>query len=239
MRLIGYVTSGYPNIEGSSLLADQYLAGGCNMLEISLPLLENTEAPYLNDLMVQAYNACPDYDKHLQAIEKITEKHPGVPITILLYDAVAMRIGPEKFAQFCHNCGIQDVNSPDLSTPDVLAALEKYGIHLAGLIRASFTDADIAQAKRTKGFVYMTAFAPKDKCRPGYETIAERIACVRACGVTGQLYCGGGVRKPEDAAVVKAAGADGVFLGTSILKLQGQPGLVAAVRQFREAIGEN
>lgn len=236
MRLIGYVTSGYPSIEDSSLLADQYLEGGCDMLEISLPLLENTEAPFLNDLMVQAYNACPDYDRHLQAIAEIAQKHPDVPITILLYDAVAMKIGPRKLAQFCRNCGIRDVNSPGLSSPEVLAAFKEYDIHIAGLIRAAFTDEDVEEAKHTKGFVYMTAFAPAEKCRPGYETIAKRIACVRASGVTGQLYCGGGVRKPEDAATVKAAGADGVFLGTSILKLQGQPELTATVRRFRDAI---
>ena len=236
MRLIGYITSGYPSISGSSLLAEQYLEGGCDMLEISLPLLNNTEAPYLNDLMVQAYHACPDYDQHLQAIAEITRKHPDVPITILLYDAVAMEIGPEKLAQFCRDHGIQDVNSPGLSSPEVFAAFQQYDIHIAGLIRAKFTDADVEEAKTTKGFVYMTAFAPAEKCRPGYETIAKRVACVRAAGVTSQLYCGGGVRKPEDAATVKAAGADGVFLGTSILKLQGRLELVPTVRQFREAV---
>lgn len=239
MRLIGYVTSGYPSIEGSSQLADQYLAGGCDMLEISLPLLNNTEAPYLSDLMVQAYNACPDYDKHLQAIAAIAQKHPDIPITILLYDAVAMEIGPRKLAQFCRDYGIRDVNSPGLSSPEVFAAFEEYDIHIAGLIRASFTDADIENAKKTKGFVYMTAFAPAEKCSPGYETIAKRIAYVRAHGVTGSLYCGGGVRTPEDAATLKAAGADGVFLGTSILKMQGQPELVSTVRQFHEAIAGN
>lgn len=236
MRLIGYVTSGYPSIAGSSLLAEQYLKGGCDMLEISLPLLNNTEAPYLNDLMVQAYQACPDYDCHLEAIAAIAKKHPDVPITILLYDAVAMEIGPRKLAQFCLQNGIRDVNSPDLSSQEVFAAFEEYGIRIAGLIRARFTDADIENARNTQGFVYMTAFAPAEKCRPGYETIASRIACVRAAGIQSPLYCGGGVRKPEDAVVVRDAGADGVFLGTSILKLQGQPELVHMVRKFRNAI---
>lgn len=83
----------------------------------------------------------------------------------------------------------------------------------------------------------MTAFAPPEKCRPGFETVAQRIAYVKAAGVTAPLYCGGGVRTPEDAVKVRAAGADGVFLGTSILKLQGQHDtLIRTVREFRNAI---
>ncbi len=81
MKLIGYVTSGYPSVEASFELAEEYRRG-CDMLEISLPLLDNTEAPYLADLMVQAYTACPDYACHLDAIARFTARHPSCPVTL-------------------------------------------------------------------------------------------------------------------------------------------------------------
>lgn len=237
MRLIGYVTSGYPSVEESMELAEQYLQGGCDMLEISLPLLENREAPYLADLMRQAYHACPDYDIHLDGIRALVRKHPQIPITLLLYNEVGLRIGAEKLAAFCKENGIHDVNSADLSDPGLISQLRKNDVAIAGLVRANFTDESVEQAKQTSGFVYMTAFAPVESCRAGYETIRKRIAHVRSAGVTNLIYCGGGVRSPEDAVVVRDAGADGVFLGTSILKLQGNKEvLVDTVRSYRNAI---
>ena len=237
MKLIGYVTSGYPSVEASFELAEEYLQGGCDMLEISLPLLDNTEAPYLADLMVQAYTACPDYACHLDAIARFTARHPSCPVTLLLYQQVAQHIGAERLAVFCEANGICDVNSPNLTDPTLISVLEHAGIRIAGLVRANFTDEAVEEARDCRGFVYMTAFAPPEKCRPGFETVAQRIAHVKAAGVTAPLYCGGGVRTPEDAVKVRAAGADGVFLGTSILKLQGQHDtLIRRVREFRNAI---
>ncbi|MDD5953781.1 MAG: tryptophan synthase subunit alpha [Firmicutes bacterium] len=207
------------------------------MLEISLPLIENKEAPYLSELMVQAYCACPDYDVYLAGIRRIAEKYPDVPITLLLYNEVALRIGPEKLAEFCRENGIRDVNSADLSDKNAIDQLRAHGVRIAGLVRANFTDESVACAKSTDGFVYMTAFAPAEKCRPGFETIKSRIAYVRQAGVCRPIYCGGGVRSPQDAVTVRDAGADGVFLGTSILKLQGNAELlIRTVREYRSAI---
>lgn len=237
MKLIGYVTSGFPSIEQSIEMAEQYIRGGCDMLEISLPLVENKEADYLSDVMVKAYTSCPDYGRHLEAIAALVHKYPAVPITLLLYNAVALRIGAEKLGEFCRVNRIQDINSADLSDQHVMEALHANGVRIAGLVRACFDDESIIQAKKTDGFIYMTAFAPAEKCRPGFEALTERIAHVRAAGIHNPIYCGGGVRTPQDAVTVREAGADGVFLGTSILQLHDRPEtLVQTVRAFRDAI---
>ena len=100
MRMIGYVTSGYKSIEGSVEVARNFIRGGCDMLEISLPLINNREAPYLSDLMKQAITAYPDYDAHLEGIRQIRKEHPEISVTILLYNEVAVTIGAEKLAEF-------------------------------------------------------------------------------------------------------------------------------------------
>ena len=32
------------------------------------------------------YNSCPNYDVHLEAIRRLAEKYPQIPITLLLYN---------------------------------------------------------------------------------------------------------------------------------------------------------
>ena len=134
MRVIGYLTSGYPSLEGCVKGADAYIEGGCDMLEISVPLINNREAPYLSDLMKEAVKKYPDLEQHLESIGKIAGKHPDIQITLLLYQEVILRIGAVKLAGFCAAHGIQDINSPDLTDSDAIRILKEQGIRLAGLI---------------------------------------------------------------------------------------------------------
>ncbi len=238
MRMIGYVTSGYPSVEGSTETARNYIRGGCDMLEISLPLMNNREAPYLSGLMKQAIAACPDYDAHLEGIRRIRAEFPEADVTILLYNEVAAAIGGEKLANFCKENGIHDVNSPDLHDPDVREALRKNGIREAGLILYVPDEARLLHARNTDGFVYMQAF-PREgqELVKGMETPAALIRYIRGNGIKTPIYCGGGIRKAEDVRTLQEAGADGFFLGTSLLMLSDMPEkFVETVKMFKAAI---
>lgn len=220
MRVIGYLTSGYPTIEKSIETARHYVESGCDMLEISIPLENNREKPFLSDVMKQAYKACPDYNAHLDAIVQMAKENPGVDITILIYNEVLDSIGIERFASECQKAGICDVNSANLTDKATIKALEKKGIYLAGLVNYRLEAWRIEEARHTKGFVYCQAF-PREgqELDPKADTIEKLIAYLREQGIEGKIYCGGGISKPEDAKRVKDAGADGFFLGSSIITL--------------------
>lgn len=238
MRVIGYLTSGYPTIEKSVETARVYVEGGCDMLEISIPLENNREKPFLNDVMKQAYRACPDYDAHMEAIGKIALSNPGVDITILLYNEVLLEIGVEKFVEFCRKYNIHDVNSANLTDAHALEVLDKNDIHLAGLVNYNLEQWRIEEAIHSKGFVYCQAF-PREgqKLDPRYDTIGKLIPHLRELGIRQKIYCGGGIAKPEDAKQVKDAGADGFFLGSSIIALYDQKEkLVSIIRSFCDAV---
>lgn len=238
MRMIGYVTSGYPSIDESIEVAGNYIRGGCDMLEISLPLENNRESPYLSDLMKKAIAACPDYDAHLDGIRRIRQEYPEIQITILLYNEAAVKIGGEKLARFCAENNIRDVNSPDLSDDTVRRELAAYGIQEAGLILYTPDEGRLRHAQNTKGFLYMQAFPQEGQAlTDGMRTPEELIRFIRKNGIRNPIYCGGGIRKPQDVKTLQDAGADGFFLGTSLLQLIGQPEqFVETVKQFKAAI---
>ena len=51
------------------------------------------------------------------------------------------------------------------------------------------------------------------------------------------IYCGAGIKCPEDAARVKAAGGDGFFVGSSIIKLYEKPDeLVKLIQEYKQAV---
>ena len=238
MRVIGYLTSGYPSIDNSVETARIYVEGGCDMLEISIPLENNREKPFLNDVMKQAYRACPDYDRHMAAISQIAKENPGIDITILLYNEVILEIGVEKFATFCLENGIYDVNSANLTDAHALEVLENNGIHLAGLVNYNLEEWRIRDALKTRGFVYCQAFPRAgQELNPDYDTIGKLIPHLRELGIHQKIYCGGGISEPEHARQVKHAGADGFFLGSSIIAMYDQPEkLKAIIGSFCDAV---
>lgn len=240
MRVIGYLTSGYPTLEKSIETARVYVEGGCDMLEISIPLENNREKPFLNEVMKQAYKACPDYDKHLDAIAEIAKQNSGVDITILIYNEVLLEIGVEKFVDFCVQNGIHDVNSANLTDAHALEVLDAKGVYLAGLVNYNLEDWRIKDALQSKGFVYCQAFPRAgQKLNPDYDTIGKLIPHLRELGIHQKIYCGGGISEPEHAKQVKDAGADGFFLGSSIIAMYDQPEeLKAMIRSFCDVVQE-
>lgn len=238
MRVIGYLTCGYPTIEQSIKTAGYYVEGGCDMLEISIPLENNREKPFLAQIMREAIAHCGDYDQYLKAIARIAEEHPETDITLLLYDEVVTLIGVEKFVGFCLSCGIKDVNSADLHNPDAIRAMNENGIRIAGLVNYGLDERRIEEAVTATGFIYCQAF-PREgqQLKPGFETLDKVIPYLRARGVKNEIYCGGGISTPEDARKVMEAGADGLFLGTSIITLYDEPEkLKAAIRAYCTAV---
>lgn len=237
VKVIGYLTSGYPTVDACVRAARWYAEGGCDMLEISLPLENNREKPFLSEIMKEAWRSCPDYDAHLASIARIARENPGVRITVLLYQEVLLAVGVGRFVAFCQSAGIRDVNSANLNDPVALAALREGGVRVAGLVTYGLDPARIAEEKATEGFIYCQAFPrPGQKLSPEADTVGKLIPYLRGLGIRGEIFCGGGIATPEDARQVVEAGADGFFLGSSIIRMYDEPDkLIAMIRSFRDA----
>ncbi|MBU9744438.1 tryptophan synthase subunit alpha [Diplocloster agilis] len=241
MKTIGYMISGYPSLKQCVEISKAYIAGGCDMLEISIPLEENLEAPYLCDLMRTTVQKYPDYEQHLNVIREITRMYPYITYTLLIYKEVMDGIGVSRLGEFCRECGILYINSPDITDQESIGILKSYGVRLAGLILYDWDKEMMETAKKADGFIYVQAFPGNaSNLREGCETPEELITLLRRQGISNQLYCGGGIRTPEDVLRLKKAGADGFFLGTSILELSGRlEEIEKTIKAFRRAAASN
>ena len=238
MKIIGYLTAGYPTLAKSVETAKHYVAGGCDMLEISIPLENNREKPFLSEVMKKAIAECSDYDEYLKSIAQIAKDNPNTPITILIYEEVVQMIGADKFVNFCVENNILDVNSANLKDEYAIDLMNKKGVRIAGLVNYGLKDEMIEKSAKATGFCYCQAF-PREgqELVKGYETLDKIIPYLRERGIKNEIYCGGGIAKPEDAKVVKAAGADGLFLGTSIITLfDDTDKLESTIKEYCDAV---
>lgn len=130
MKTIGYLTIGYPDLETSLRMAEAYVEGGCDGIEIGMP----TENPFMEgkniaDKMKAAIALNADFDQYFSALEDFAQRYPQVQIFPIFYKELFLRLGYERIIAFCEKCGITKVLSIDLDQESVKEKLAEHGIY--------------------------------------------------------------------------------------------------------------
>ncbi len=237
MQLICYLSNGYPNLEHSVAIADDYVEAGCDVIEVDFPC-DNPylDSPLIQNRMLTALKENDNYDDYMKAIEAIKVKHPDKRFIVLIYEKTVMQIGYEKFADFCLRNNLKDVIYIGQKHPKIRQYLMKRGVRIASFVQYHLPEEDIKAAKETNGFIYMQA-KPKDKLHPRHKSLHEIVKHLKQDhGIKKPIYAGVGIRDEDDIKMAKLAKADGVFVGSTILKLHGdKEAMKERIRSLKKA----
>lgn len=235
MELICYLSNGYPSIDASVEMAGHYVKAGCDVIEIDFPAHDPfLESPYLADRMHKALEACGDYGRYMEGMKRAKALLPGTKFILLAYEETVKEIGYERFIAFCQENGFADMILVGLKDNTVKDRLIADGIRVSCYVQFQMLPEEVASAKASNGFVYMQGKPAEGQVNPGYPTLKDCIAHLRAEGITRPVYCGVGIHTPADAKMAREAGADGVFIGSAILKLQEDlPAMSRAIAEFK------
>lgn len=220
MRLICYLSMGYPDLRRSVEIAKEYVDSGCDTIEVDFPAHDPyQESGLIASRMKAALENTADYEDYMETTEAIRQNHPGVSIIILIYEETIRMIGESRFAAFCKKNRTYDVIYIGERYPDMRTRLIEAGIRISSFVPATLDREALTTARHTNGFVYMQAKA-QEKAHPDFLTLKDRITHLReAEGIKRPIYAGVGIRNGEDVKMAKEAGADGVFVGSTVLKL--------------------
>lgn len=239
MKLICFLPWGYPDREHSPEMAEWYIKGGCDCLEIGIPprdaYLDND---FLREVMRKAYLQESDPGRYLEDILLLRKAHPETELLLMLYEETILAIGAAKLADFCREARVGGIICGDLKQPELKSKLQCEGVPLASVANFTMTDEMVERCRNAAGFIYQRAVrSPGQEVREGCETLEKCIRYLRENGVVQPIYCGMGIREPEDARAAMEAGADGCFLGSSVVALFDTPeALRAAIEAYRSAI---
>ncbi len=220
MKLICYLSNGYPSLKDTRRLADVYLEAGADMVEIDIPCDHPfLEGPFIADRMQKALAVTSDYEDYLDSLALIREKHPDGAFLLLVYERTVKKIGPEKFITFCRKNRFFDIVLAGAKDERLKAGFIERGLRISTFVRFHLPEEDLAAIPSVNGFVYLQA-KPKEEVPLPFATIAEIIGHLRDThNVELPIYAGSGVRDEDDIRCVKEAGADAVFVGYTVLKL--------------------
>ncbi|MGN9019018.1 tryptophan synthase subunit alpha [Lachnospiraceae bacterium HCP1S3_C3] len=241
---IGFITGGDPDIETTEKLLYTMSESGADLIEIGIPFSDPiAEGPVIQEASERALAAGCTTDKLFELVAKVSP-NLDTPIVFMTYINPIYTYGKEKFMSKCKECGIQGIIVPDLpyeEKDELTPECDKYGIDLISLIAPTSHERITMIAKETKGFVYCVSSLGVTGVRSEITTDISAMTDLVRKATDIPCAIGFGISTPEQAKKM-SADADGVIVGSAIVKIVAQYGKDSAehvaeyVRSMKEAI---
>ena len=241
---IPFITCGDPDMETTNRLVHLMVENGADLIELGIPFSDPTaEGPVIQEANERALKAGATTDKVFDLVREL-RRDITVPMVFMTYANVVFSYGTERFLDTCAEIGIQGLILPDVpyeEKQDFAPACSARGLELVSLI-APTSDNRIAMiAAEAQGFVYCVSSLGVTGVRTNITT--DIGAMVRLVKKTQDIPCavGFGISTPEQAKKM-AASADGVIVGSAIMKLIAAHGTKAGpyvaeyVKSMKDAI---
>jgi tryptophan synthase alpha chain len=245
--LVAYAMAGYPDRAGSLAALRTLAAAGADVIELGVPYADPlADGPVIAEAAAAARTANEGGFGLAETIALVAEftHDPGPdvasapPVALMTYFNPMLKLGLSRTAQLARDAGVSGFIVPDLP-PDSARAWLAASERLDTVFLAAPTSTPERLAKvgeRSRGFVYCVSTTGVTGERAGLApALGELVARVRAATAL-PVAVGFGVGTPEQAAEV-ARMADGVVVGSAIVRRQSDPGELAAfVRALAEVV---
>jgi tryptophan synthase alpha chain len=221
--LIPFFVIGDPDFDTSLAVVKAAVDAGADILELGVPFSDPiADGPTIQKADIRARNAGMTLQRAREFIGKV-KAHKDVPIGLLMYYNLIYQYGPEKFFRDFHDAGVNSVLVADLSIDDadeIVAPAASAGIDTVFMVTPNTTPERMKLiASRTTGFIYTVSVLGVTGSRDTLSDMVETMVRNLKELTTVPVCVGFGISKPEHAAAVAAAGADGVIIGSRIVAL--------------------
>ncbi len=221
--LIPFFVIGDPDFDTSFEIVKTAIDAGADILELGVAFSDPiADGPTIQKADIRARSAGMNVKKAMEFIKKI-KAYKDIPIGLLMYYNLIYQYGAEKFFADFHKAGVNSVLVADLSIDDADEIIEpaaSAGLDTVFMVTPNTeTERMKLIASKTTGFIYTVSLLGVTGSR---EKLSEQVEglIAKLKKLTGVPVCVGfGISKPEHAAKVAAAGADGVIIGSKIVKI--------------------
>lgn len=221
--LIPFFVIGDPDYAASLEIVKAAIDAGADVLELGIAFSDPiADGPTIQKADIRALKAGITVKKALQFIKEVTD-HKAVPIGLLVYYNLIYQYGPDKFLADFKAAGGSSVLIADMSIDDadeIAVPAANAGLETVFMVTPNTTD-DRAKiiAEKTTGFIYTVSLLGITGAR---DSLSDRVGplVARLKAMTDVPVCVGfGISTPEHAKGVAQAGADGVIIGSKVVKM--------------------
>jgi tryptophan synthase alpha chain len=222
--LMPYLMGGFPDLETSRRIGIAYAESGADLVELGVPFSDPlADGPVIHAAGTAALRAGVTLHDVLEVGRAIAEH---IPVVVMCYANPILARGLERFADTLAQAGASGVIVPDLpleEAPAVLRACDERGLALVPLVAPTTPDSRLARiGAQARGFLYTVSLTGTTGERAVVQDgLAGVLARAAAC-TTVPVAVGFGISTPEQAAAAAAAGADGVIVGSRLVRAAGE-----------------
>ena len=233
--LMPYLMGGYPDLETSRAIGVAYAEGGADLIELGVPFSDPlADGPVIHAAGTVALRRGATLPAVLEVARDIADR---VPVVLMCYANPILTHGLERFLDMLVAARVSGLIVPDLpleEATELRPACRARGLAFVPLV-APTTPAERLEriGAGASGFLYTVSVTgttgERSEIAGGLAAIVARVATHTKVPVA----VGFGISTPEQAAAAAAAGADGVIIGTRLVRAAGEASdPAAAVRDL-------
>jgi tryptophan synthase alpha chain len=217
--LMPYLMGGFPDLATSQAIGEAYADGGADLVELGVPFSDPlADGPVIHAAGTAALAAGASLAAVLDVAAALS---PRLPVVVMCYANLVLARGVEPFAGALAAAGVSGLIVPDLpleEAPAMLAACDGAGIALVPLVAPTTPPERLARiGARARGFLYTVSVTGTTGERAGGDRFEAAVQRARAA-TSVPVALGFGISTPEQAAAAAAAGADGVIVGSRLVR---------------------
>jgi len=230
--LMPYLMGGFPSLEESLRIGEACIDHGADILELGVPFSDPlADGPVIHAAGTQALRAGATVDGVLEIAKSLA---PRAPVVLMVYANPILARGAHAFAARLAEAGVAGLIVPDLpmeESGEIRQQCEAAGVALVPLVAPTTPDDRLAAiGAQARGFLYAVSVTGTtgERAEAAYGPILARVKANTAVPVA----LGFGIATPQHARQAADAGADGVIVGSRLVRAAAEGGDPAA------AVGE-
>jgi len=221
---VPFVTLGDPSPEQSLKIIDALIEAGADALELGIPFSDPlADGPTIQNAALRAFAAGVTPTQCFEMLAAIRQKHPTIPIGLLMYANLVFNRGIDEFYALCAKVGVDSVLIADVpieeSAPFRQAAM-RHNVAPIFICPPNADDVLLREiATHGRGYTYLLSRAGVT----GAETRAQLplhhlVEKLTELGAAPSLQ-GFGISEPSQVKDAIDAGAAGAISGSAIVKI--------------------
>ncbi len=221
---VPFVTLGDPSPEQSLKIIDTLIEAGADALELGIPFSDPlADGPTIQNAALRAFAAGVTPTQCFEMLAAIRQKHPAIPIGLLMYANLVYSRGIDEFYALCAKVGVDSVLIADVpveeSAPFRQAAMRHNVAPI--FICPPNADDDLLReiASHGRGYTYLLSRAgvtgAETRAQLPLHHLVEKLTEYHAA----PSLQGFGISEPSQVRDAIEAGAAGAISGSAIVKI--------------------
>jgi tryptophan synthase alpha chain len=222
--LMPYLMGGFPDLATSAAIGLAYAEAGAHLIELGVPFSDPlADGPVIHAAATAALRSGARVEAVLEVGRAIAAR---VPVVAMCYANPIFTRGAERFVGALREAEISGLIVPDLpleESAELRAVCDASGIALVPLVTPTTPEDRLGRiGAGARGFLYTVSVTGTTGERGHLDgDLAALVARVRSHSSV-PVAVGFGISAPEQAAAAAEAGADGVIVGTRLVRAAGE-----------------